>query len=49
MVRALASQMKTTLAAIVEFDTEIEVLCAVSPDFALRKSLREPARTTPRG
>ena len=31
--------MKTTLAAIAEFDTEIEALCAVSPDFALMKSL----------
>ena len=39
MVKALASQMKTTLAAIAEFDTEIEALCAVSPDFALIKSL----------
>ena len=39
MVKALASQMKTTLAAIAEFDTEIEALCAVSPDFALMKSL----------
>jgi len=39
MVKALASQMKTTLAAIAQFDTEIEALCAVSPDFALMKSL----------
>lgn len=39
MVKALASQMKTTLAAIAEFDTEIKALCAVSPDFALMKSL----------
>jgi transposase len=39
MIRALASQMKTTLAAIAEFDSEIEALCAVNEEFALLKSL----------
>jgi len=39
MTRALASQMKTTLAAIHDFDTEIAALCAVNQDFALMKSL----------
>lgn len=39
MTRALAAQMKTTLAAIKEFDSEIEALCAVNEDFALLKSL----------
>jgi transposase len=39
MVKALAAQMKTTLAAIHEFDAEIEALCAVNRDFALMKSL----------
>jgi transposase len=39
MVKALAAQMKTTLAAIAEFDAEIEALCAVNRDFALMKSL----------
>lgn len=39
MTRALASQMKTTLAAINEFDAEIAALCAVNEDFALFKSL----------
>ncbi len=39
MTRALASQMKTTLATIHEFDAEIEALCAVNADFALLKSL----------
>ena len=39
MVKALASQMKTTIAAIAEFDTELEALCAVNQDFALMKSL----------
>ncbi len=39
MVKALASQMKTTLAAIAEFDTEVAALCAVNEDFALLKSL----------
>lgn len=35
MVRALASQMKTTLAAIKEFDREIEQLCGAHEDFDL--------------
>src|SRR5829696_905427 len=39
MTRALAAQMKTTLEAIAEFDSEIEALCAVDEDFALMKSL----------
>jgi transposase len=39
MMRALAAQMQTTLAAINEFDSEIAVLCAVNEDFALLKSL----------
>jgi transposase len=39
MMRALAAQMKTTLEAIQEFDTEIAALCAVNEDFALMKSL----------
>ena len=39
MMRALASQMKATLAAITEFDTEIAALCAVNQEFALLKSL----------
>ena len=39
MVKALASQMQTTLSAINEFDTEIAALCAVNEDFALMKSL----------
>jgi transposase len=39
MTRALASQMKTTLSAIHEFDSEIAALCAVNEDFALMKSL----------
>lgn len=39
LLKALASQMKATLAAIHEFDTEIEALCVVNPDFALMKSL----------
>ncbi|MCA1849585.1 MAG: IS110 family transposase [Acidobacteria bacterium] len=39
MIRALAAQMKTTLAAVAEFDSEIEALCAVNQDFALMKSL----------
>ena len=39
MTRALASQMKTTLEAIKEFDTEIAALCAVNQDFALLQSL----------
>lgn len=39
MVKALASQMKTPLAALAEFDAESEALCAVNRDFALLKSL----------
>lgn len=39
MMRALASQMKTTLEAIKEFDTEIAALCGVNQDFALLRSL----------
>lgn len=39
MVKALAAQMKTTLTAIRQFDTEIEAVCALNPDFALMKSL----------
>jgi transposase len=39
MVKALAAQMKTTLAAIHDFDTEIAALCAVNEEFALMKSL----------
>jgi transposase len=39
MTRALATQMKTTLAAIHEFDSEIEALCAANEDFALMQSL----------
>lgn len=39
MTRALASQMKTTLSAIQQFDAEIAALCAVNQDFALMRSL----------
>ncbi|MDQ3257660.1 MAG: IS110 family transposase [Acidobacteriota bacterium] len=39
MTRALAAQMKTTLEAINEFDSEIAALCAVNQDFALMQSL----------
>jgi transposase len=39
MVKALASQMQTTLAAIHQFDSEIAALCAANEDFALMKSL----------
>lgn len=39
MLRALSAQMKTTLSAIKEFDSEIAALCAVNEDFALLKSL----------
>lgn len=39
MVKALASQMQTTLLAIREFDSEIAARCAVNQDFALFKSL----------
>ncbi|MFN2452914.1 MAG: hypothetical protein ABR577_01700 [Pyrinomonadaceae bacterium] len=39
MVRALASQMKTTLAAVKEFDREIEELCQSHEDYDLFASL----------
>jgi len=39
MVRALASKMQTTLAAVKEFDREIEELCQEHDDFALFASL----------
>lgn len=39
MVKALASQMKTTIAAIKEFDAEIAQLCAAHEDFELFTSL----------
>lgn len=39
MMRALAAQMKTTLSAIQEFDSEIAALCAVNEEFALMQSL----------
>ncbi len=39
MTRALAAQMKKTLEAINEFDSEIAALCAVNEDFALMQSL----------
>ncbi len=39
MVKALASQMKTTLEAIKEFDREIEELCRAHEDFELFASL----------
>jgi transposase len=39
MVKALAAQMKTTLCAVAEFDSEIAALCAANQDFALLKSL----------
>jgi transposase len=39
MVKALAAQMKTTLCAVKEFDSEIAALCAVNDDFVLLKSL----------
>lgn len=39
MVKALASQMKTTLAAIKEFDAEIAQLCAAHAEFELFTSL----------
>jgi transposase len=35
MVKALASQMKTTLSAVKEFDREIEALCCAHEDFEL--------------
>jgi transposase len=39
MVKALAAQMQTTIAAIKEFDLEIEQLCATHEDFDLFASL----------
>ena len=39
MVRALASQMKTTLAVVKEFDQQIEGLCETHEDFELFASL----------
>ena len=39
MVKALAGQMKTTLAAVKEFDSQIEALCQVHEDFELFASL----------
>jgi len=39
MVRALASQMKTTLAAVKEFDSKIDELCQAHDDFDLFASL----------
>ena len=39
MVKALAAQMKTTLAAIKEFDAEIQQLCTTHEDFELFASL----------
>lgn len=39
MVRALAAQMQTTLAAIKEFDSQIEKLCQEHADFELFASL----------
>lgn len=39
MIRALAAQMKTTIAAVEEFDREIEVLCQSHQDFFIFDSL----------
>jgi transposase len=39
MVKALAAQMKSTIAAIHEFDSEIEELCATHEDFEFFTSL----------
>ncbi len=39
MVKALASQMQTTLAAVREFDVQIEALCQTHEDFDLFTSL----------
>lgn len=39
MITALAAQLKTTLAAVKQFDEEIARLCAVHPDFPLFQSL----------
>jgi transposase len=39
MITALAQQMKTTIAAIKQFEAEIAKLCATHPDFPLFQSL----------
>ena len=39
MIRALASQMKTTIEAIAEFDREIEALCQTHADYFIFDSL----------
>ncbi|MCA1568371.1 MAG: IS110 family transposase [Acidobacteria bacterium] len=39
LTKALCAQMKATLAAIREFDHQIEDLCSVNPDFVLFQSL----------
>ena len=39
MIKALTTQMKTTITAIKEFDSEIEQLCATHADFELFTSL----------
>lgn len=39
MIKALAAQMKTTIIAIREFDSEIDKLCLAHPDFPLFQSL----------
>ncbi len=39
MIKALASQMKTTLEAIKEFETEIEILCQSHQDYHIFNSL----------
>lgn len=39
MTKALCAQMKATLAAIREFDHQIEDLCSVNPDFMIFQSL----------
>jgi transposase len=39
MISALAAQMKTTIEALRQFDSEIEKLCAAHPDFHLFQSL----------
>jgi transposase len=39
MIKALAAQMKTTIAAIAELDRQIDALCAIHPDFPLFDAL----------
>jgi transposase len=39
MISALATQLKTTIAALQQFDDEIAKLCATHPDFSLFESL----------